>query len=252
MPSGTVALMAQSCSLVAAVVAVGLFPGTGPTALSLTWGSLSGVGSAVGALCLYRGLGTGRMGVVATASALLSAVVPAAFGFLLGQRLPVLAEIGLLAAIAAIVLISWQPSRNASHDGRTGIVYGILAGVGFAAFFIALDRAGTQSGAWPLLPGQAVAVLLELPFALSAGGFRKRPTSALAAAVAAGALGGLANISFLAATGKGQLAIVAVITSLYPGVTILLARVFLREKWTRVQAIGLGSAAASIAMISIR
>ncbi|MHB8393515.1 MAG: EamA family transporter [Candidatus Dormibacteria bacterium] len=255
MPSATVAVVAQSCSLVAAVAAVTLFPGGGPTVPALMWGALSGVGSAIGALCLYRGLAIGRMGVVATASALLTAVIPAGFGFLLGERLPLLAELGVLAAVAAIVLVSWRPPSAIHDGGRTGVLYGILAGLGFAAFFIALDRAGTHSGAWPLLPGQAVAVILEAFFASAAQlsfGHNGHNFRALVAAVGAGVLGGVANISFLAATGRGQLAMVAVITSLYPGVTIVLARLLLSERWTRVQAVGLVGAVAAIAMISAR
>ena len=123
-------------------------------------------------------------------------------------------------------------------------------GAGFALLFIALDRAGTHAGAWPLIPGQAVSLLLVVPFARAAPkpGQGWRPFAALA--VGAGLLSGIANLLFLAATGHGPLAVVAVLTALCPGITVLLARAVLAERWTRLQAVGLLAAALAIALIS--
>ena len=192
------------------------------------------------------------MSVVAPLSAVLSAALPAVAGLLLGEHLAGLAWAGIVVALPAVMLVSLQPGQG-TGSRRAGIATGVAAGAGFALLFIALDRAGTSAGAWPLLPGQAVAALLVLAWAASS---RNRParktwSQAWRTGVAAGVLGGAANLLYLAATGAGQLAVVAVVTALYPAVTILLARFTLHERWSRLQIIGLIVSAVAVAAISI-
>ncbi len=248
--AGPVTAAAQVLGLVMAGAAVLVFPGAGPSSAALGWGAVSGLGSAVGTFALFRGLAVGRMSVVATLSAVLAAVIPAVTGLALGDHLSVVALAGICIAIPAIGLVSWQSGAGTDRAARAGLAYGALAGLGFALLYIALDRAGTHSGAWPLVPGQSLSVLLTAPLAWR--GFRTgRPWRAAAApAVIGGALGGAANLLFLAASGQGALAVVAVLTAMYPAVTILLARAFLAERWTRLQAVGLLAAGLAIAMVS--
>lgn len=247
-----VTVVAQPFGLVAAAVAVIALSARLPTAHALWWGALSGVGSGVGTVSLYRGLAIARMSVVAPLSAVLSAALPALAGLLLGEHLKALAWAGIVLALPAVALVSLQPAgRQGSR--RAGIVTGLVAGAGFALLFIALDRAGTATGAWPLLPGQAVAVMMVVAWAVPA---RNRPdrkawSQAWRIGLAAGVLGGMANLLYLAATGAGQLAIVAVVTALYPAVTIVLARLTLHERWSRLQVIGLVASAVAVAAISI-
>lgn len=114
------------------------------------------------------------------------------------------------------------------ESGVGGVAFGVLAGAGFGLLFVALDRAGTRSGAWPLVAGQFVSVVLLAPLAVR--GLRqprRSPRIAAVLTVATGVLSGLANLLFLAATGHGELAIVAVLSALYPAFTVLLARAFL-------------------------
>jgi len=248
---GPVTGVAQALGLITAAAAVLLFPGVGPRAAVLGWGAVSGLGSALGTLSLYHGLSVARMSVVAALSAVLTAVIPAIVGLALGDHLTIGAAAGIVIAIPAIGLVSWQPQSAERSAARAGLLYGALAGLGFALLFIALDRAGTRAGAWPLIPGQVVALLLIAPFAyrgLPRAGRPSRATGALA--LGAGVLGGAANLLFLAATGHGQLAIVAVLTALYPAVTVLLARALLSERWTRLQACGLLTAAAAIVLVT--
>ncbi|MEV6839612.1 EamA family transporter [Streptomyces sp. NPDC051133] len=247
--AGPVTVAVQAFGLLAAGVGVVLFPGAGPTPHALLWGAVSGLGSAVGTLALYRGLSLGAMRVTATCSAVLTAVIPAVVGLFLGDRLSPLAMTGIVIAVPAIALVSWQPRTD--RHGRAGLAHGVAAGAGFALLFIALDRAGTASGAWPLVPGQAAALLLVLPFAL---GVRPREADwrpAVLPTVVAGLLAGIANLLFLAATGRGQLTVVAVLTALYPAVTVLLARVVLTERSSRLQTTGLIAAAAATALTSL-
>jgi drug/metabolite transporter (DMT)-like permease len=127
----------------------------------------------------------------------------------------------------------------------------VLAGLGFALLFVALDQAGTRAGAWPLLPGQIISLLFVVPFAYQGLRRVRRPSRTTAAqTLATGVLSGSANLLFLAATSGGALAIVAVLTSLYPVATVLLARTILSERWTRLQAAGLLTALVAVILVS--
>jgi drug/metabolite transporter (DMT)-like permease len=247
-----ITVIAQPFGLVAAAIAVVALSARSPTPHALWWGVLSGVGSGVGTVSLYRGLAVAQMSVVAPLAAVLSAALPAVAGLLLGNHLAALAWAGIAVALPAVALVSLQPAEG-HGSRRAGIVTGVIAGAGFALLFIALAQAGTSAGAWPLLPGQAVATLMVLAWAAPA---RNRPdrkawSQAWRIGVAAGILSGAANLLYLAATGAGQLAEVAVVTALYPAVTVLLARLTLHERWSRLQIVGLIVSAVAVAAISI-
>jgi drug/metabolite transporter (DMT)-like permease len=251
----TVTCGVEAITLITVAAALLASHGDGPSATALGWGAISGLGTALGTLSLYHGLSVARMSVVATLSALLTAVIPVIVGVALGEHLTVWSGLGIAIAIPAIGLISWQTDGDADPGGdagaRSGMLYGSLAGVGFALLFIALDRAGTHAGAWPLLPGQLVALIVIAPFAWRAITADRSPQRAdLALIVGAGALSGIANLLFLAATGRGQLAIIAVVTSLYPAATVVLARAVLSERWSRIQATGLLTSFAAIVLVS--
>jgi drug/metabolite transporter (DMT)-like permease len=247
-----ITVIALPCGLVAAAVAVIALSTRLPTASIWWWGAVSGIGNGVGTVALYRGLAVARMSVVAPVSAVLNAGLPAAAGLLLGNHLRPLAWAGIVIAFPAVALVSLQPTSG-SGSRRTGIVTGITAGAGFALLFIALDRAGTTAGAWPLLPGQATAALIVLAWVLPARNRPPRKTwpQAWRAGVVAGILGGLASLLYLAATGRGQLVVIAVVTALYPAATILLAWILLHEHLSRSQIIGLASVAAAVTAITI-
>jgi len=234
--AGVVSIIVLAIGVGCGVIATAIDPGVGARAGALEWGAASGLGGGAGTLALYRGLGAGRMTIVATLSAVLAAVVLA----------------GIVIAIPAIALVSWHSDPAARGEARASVVYGLLAGLAFALLFIGLDRAGTRSGAWPLVSSEVVGLLLLVPFGVRASArVGLPPRRDLALIVGVGVIGGCAGLLFLAATGHGQLAIVAVVTSLYPAFTVLLARVFLTERWSRAQALGLAVAAAAIVLVSI-
>ena len=227
-------------------------PASAPAPGALLWGAASGLGGGVGTLALYRGLEVGRMTIVATLSAVVAAVVPAIVGLATGDSLrgPTLA--GIVIAIPAIAFVFWHSDPTERGEARTSVTLGLLAGLAFALLFVGLDRAGTRSGAWPLVTSELVAIGVLVPFGVRAcARVGLPPRRDLALIVAVGVIGGIAGLLFLAATGHGQLAIVAVVTSLYPAFTVLLARVFLTERWSRTQAIGLAVAAAAIVLVSV-
>lgn len=108
--------------MVTAGAAVILFPGVGPRATALEWGAVSGLGSALGTLSLYHGLSIARMSVVATLSAVLTAVIPASVGLALGNHLTIGDGTGIILANPAIGLVSWQPQPQRRDSARAGLL----------------------------------------------------------------------------------------------------------------------------------
>jgi drug/metabolite transporter (DMT)-like permease len=250
--AGVVSFIVLAIGLVCALVASTIDPGVGARSGALLWGAASGLGGGAGTLALYQGLAVGRMTIVATLSAVVAAVVPAIVGLATGDSLHGATLVGIVIAIPAIALVSWHADPTERGEARPSIAYGLVAGLAFALLFIGLDRAGTRSGAWPLVSSEIVAIVVLVPFGILAHARVGRPPGRdLALIGAVGVIGGVAGLLFLAATGHGQLAIVAVVTSLYPAFTVLLARVFLAERWSRTQVVGLAVAAAAIVLVSV-
>jgi drug/metabolite transporter (DMT)-like permease len=223
----------------------------------LLWGAASGLGSAGGTFALYRGLGGGEMSVVATLSGLLTAVIPVIVGLATGDSLTALAAIGIAAAIPAIGLVSWQTGGDVGAGG-SGAIWGILAGLGFGLLFVGYDRAGSDAGAWPLVVAEATATLLTIVPALlalqrgrAAGDAALEDRRTVGLLGAAGLLAGAANLSFIIANHHGELAVVAVLTALYPGFTVILARIVLGERWSSAQKVGLATALAATFLVSL-
>lgn len=261
-PLFTVVLLSQVAGTALLLVAVPFFVDSGPSAPALAWGGASGVAGATGVLFLYKGLAAGRMSVVAPITSVEAAVVPVVWGLGTGERPPVLALAGVVVALAAVVLVAgFEPSEVAKEEGpvsgpgRTrrlapGVADALAAGIAFGAFFVLLDGAGDDSSLWPLVGGRtaSLTILVVLVFAR-----RERIAPAPGTGVpivAAGALDVAANLFYLLATREGLLSIVAVLTSLYPASTILLARIVLGERMGRLQVAGLGLAAAGVVMMT--
>jgi uncharacterized membrane protein len=250
--AGVVSTIVLAIGLGCGSIATAIDPGVGARAGALLWGAASGLGGGAGTLALYQGFAVGRITIVATLSAILAAVVPALVGVVTGDALHGATLVGVVIAIPAIALVSWHADATERGEARASVGYGLLAGLAFALLFIGLDRAGTRSGAWPLVPSELVGLVVLVPFGVRAYARVGLPPSRdLALVVGVGVVGGVAGLLFLAATGHGQLAIVAVVTSLYPAFTVLLARVLLAEHWSRTQAVGLAVAAAAIVLVSV-
>jgi drug/metabolite transporter (DMT)-like permease len=253
LPPIVVTAGAQALCLVVGLIAVVFYPGDGMSGQILLWGAASGLGSAGGTFALYRGLGGGEMSVVATLSGLLTAVIPVIVGLATGDSLTALAAIGIVAAIPAIGLVSWQ-TGGGGVPGGSGAIWGILAGLGFGLLFVGYDRAGSGAGAWPLVVAEGVATLLTVGpalLALRGGGRAAADRRSLGLLLAAGLLAGAANLSFIIANHHGELAIVAVLTALYPGFTVILARIVLGERWSSAQKVGLVTALLATALVSL-
>jgi uncharacterized membrane protein len=242
----SVALVAQLAGAALVLGLTLLVPGS-PTRADLLWSLLAGLGNGFGTAFLYRGLSTGRMGVVAPVSGVGAALVPVVVGVLAGERPAVLVWTGILLALPGIWLVSREP---ASGGLGPGLADGVLAGLGFGTLFAALGQIPSSAGFLPLALNQLVAAvaILAVATALRSPWVPRAPRALLGAV--SGTLGALATGAFLVATHRGYLTVTAVITSLYPAFTILLAATVLREHVHRTQAVGLGLCAVAVTLVA--
>jgi len=215
----------------------------------LLWGAGGGLFGMVGILALFAGLSRGAMGVVAPITAVLSAVVPVAVGLALGERPSTTAVVGMALGLAAIVTVSGPGTRDGLVD-RFAILAAITAGLGFGAFFVFLGQTNVDAGMWPLVTARAVSVPAIVALAWMRGGIaiagRSRTLAVVSGVVDMGA-----NGLFIAAVQRGLLSVAAVLSSLYPIVTVILAWVVLHERLRPIQIGGVVAAIAAVAMIGV-
>lgn len=246
-PALAVVVLSQSAALVALAAVLPLLDTPLPPARDLGLGALAGIAGGAGIGFLYRGLAAGRMGVVAPTTAVGAACLPVVAGMVLGERPGPIALLGVAVALVAVVAVSAAPGEDAS--GRRGLADAVIAGIGFGVFFIVLSRVAEDAGLWPLLTARtsipvvgAAALLTRTPL--------RTPPAMLPVIALAGILDMAANVLFLLATQTGLLSLAAVLTSLYPASTVLLARVVLGERLGRLQAIGVALALTGAALIA--
>lgn len=233
------------------------------TSAALVWGSLSGLAGGAGVAFFYQGLSVGRMSVIAPVTGVEAASLPVIFGLLMGERPGTLPLTGVALALVAVALVSSAPGDVEEEGGavlealslwanlrRSGLLHAGAAGLGFGLFFIFLSEAGENTGMWPLVAARVASVGVV---ALAAWGARRSiraGRSALPGIALTGGLDVAANILYLLASRQGLLSLVAVLTSMYPASTVVLARFVGRERLFRTQLIGLGVAAIGVSLIA--
>jgi drug/metabolite transporter (DMT)-like permease len=224
-----------------------------PELPDVLWGALAGIGTGTGTAFLYRGLSTSRMGVVAPLSAVGAALLPVVVGFLTGDRPPALTWVGIACAVPAIWLVSSSadPAGSGSDRLGAGVVDGLLAGLAFGLMFVALGQVPNTAGLGPLAAAELVAIVAIIAFAAIA---RQPwvPRERFAWwGVLVGVLAAGGALCFLFASQAGMLTVAAVLSSLYPAFTVLLAATLLHERIHASQAVGLGLAAIAVALIAL-
>jgi drug/metabolite transporter (DMT)-like permease len=241
-----VVFWSQLVGLAVASAAAPLFGGT-LSPQSALWGALGGLGGSVGILALYRGLARGRAAVVAPVAAVTGAAVPLVVGVATGDRPVLTAWMGIVLALPAI----WLVSRSHRHESAVGFGDGVVAGLGFGAFFVLLAFTADDAGLWPLVPARAASLaMVGIALILRRENARPHPSPVLVGGiVVAGAGDMLANMLYLSATQRGLLSVVAVVASLYPAVTVTLARAF-GERVVATQWLGVGLSLAAVGLIA--
>jgi drug/metabolite transporter (DMT)-like permease len=252
-----VTLLACVTATVVVLVALPLAAAHRPSGASLAWGAAAGASGTLGGIALYLGFRYAAFSVAAPISAVGTAGFSVLAGLLWGERPSTVALIGIGLALPAIVSVSAsaagaEQEEGHGHGGRpaAGVVAGLIAGACFALLLIGLNRAGSGGGLWPV----ATAEVAELAVAVAAAALTRnlrlpggRPGWL---AVITGVAGAAGTILYFFATHDGLLAVTAVLTSLYPASTIVLARVVLGERLTRLRLTGLVLAGGCVALIA--
>jgi len=251
-PILAVLAFSQLTGLVVAAATALLMHQPPPGPADLAWGAVAGVCGAAGLAALYTAIATTPVAVASPVAAVTGAVIPVVLGIALGERPDALAWAGIALAFPAIVLLTRGPAgRTDTLLVRRAAFLGALAGLGFGLFFFAVSRTSHQSGLWPLLAARVMTITVVLLFALFTRRRLRPARGGFPVILLSGALDMGANIAFLLASRLGMLSIVAVVTSLYPGPTVLLAWAVFRERMSAARVAGLALAVTGVALISL-
>jgi drug/metabolite transporter (DMT)-like permease len=218
-----------------------------PPIASVMWAFLAGALGGLALVFFYRALGRGNMGLIAPVAAVLSAAIPTlvtafAEGFP-GTR----QVVGFILAGVGV----WLISRTEGAAGRPeGVGVAVLAGIGFAGFYLCTRQAGSASALWIATCSRCASLTVTGAIVLFGRHLCAIPAKVLAVAVVAGILDISGSVVYIRAEQIGRLDVAVVICSLYPAVTVLLARIFLREHFSRARTIGMVAALAAVPIIA--
>jgi drug/metabolite transporter (DMT)-like permease len=237
--------------LVTAIVALPLLGLSPPQPRDLELGAIIGVVGLIGIAALYRGLAIARMSVVAPITAVVAASVPILYGVLRGERPSLPAIIGIVLALGAVALVSRSSDEDVAGDPepqRAGLLLALLSGLGFGLVYVLL--AASSRGAWPLVASRTVFVILTglIVWRMRLPALTVRGTTGFA--VLTGVLDMGANVLYLLSLRYTLVAIAAVIASLYPASTVMLARIVLHERLHSVQWAGVACALAGVILMA--
>ena len=236
LPSLLVMAASQPFGLAALGVAVAV-RGTGIPGPEVAWSALAAVAGTVGLFAFYRGMAAGAMSVVVPLAAV-AAAIPVIWGLAQGDRVSFLQELGFVAALGGGLMTSLE-RRGDRARFASGTGWAVLALLGFGCYYIPLHASATHDWLWPSLIFRAVSVTLAWAALLLSRQRVRGVRSHLAALAAIGLLDTGGNTLFAAASSShGLLSVVSVLASLYPVITVLLARLMLGERVQRTQDAG--------------
>jgi drug/metabolite transporter (DMT)-like permease len=256
-------MLTQSIGLLLAAGLLLISAEARPPDEALGWAAAAGTSGALGLALFYLALSRGTMGLVAPLTALLGAAIPAVVGLASGDPAGPLVLAGMVAALAAVVLIA-VPDRRlgspvlATYHGSRGREWLLIIGasLGFAGFFLSVDASHGAGGEvwWPLFVIKLAGVCSIVVAALLAVPLGRLPALRVGvAAVLVGSLAGVAdlggNLFFVLATAEGGLAVAVVLSSLYPAGTALLARLILHERLGPLRLAGVALAIVGVVLI---
>ena len=217
-----------------------------PPARSAAWVLAGGISGGAALAIFYRALSSGRMGLTAPVAAVLSAAIPAVFSMFtegVPGRIPLFGFV-----IAAVGL--WLITRTEDGSKPEGIGLAVIAGIGFASFYLCVREAGDVSALWIATLTRTGGLIVTSLIVLMLRNFRDITPAGMRWGVVTGCIDSLGTILFVHASQSGRLDEAVVISSLYPAVTVLLARMFLKEHFTRWRLVGLVAALAAVPMIA--
>lgn len=227
------------------------------------WGTISGITGAAAIGLLYACLAMGPMSILSPLTAFLSALLPVSWGLSTGGATSAWLYPALGLAMVAVILVGIVPDQRAIRPTLKSLAMAVASGLLIGTFYVLIDQTPADSGLTPLVANrlsQTIILFLIIGFLiLRQRGNRSQQTlfgqvgslrGVLPVVVASGVLDATANVAVIIGLRVGDLAVVSVLTALYPAGTILLAAVLLRERVTGVQLIGLGLALVASAMLA--
>lgn len=224
---------------------------------NMIWGFSAGIAGSIGLICFYHALSLGQMGLNAAVSGLITAAIPVFFSFIRNGTPGPIRLAGFALAALSIVFIAYNP-RVADGTGRPkGLLFAIAAGIGFGILLLGLKFASANGVLWPQIAARVASVIVaggaSIPLLRPPSEQRTRLLlpATLGLAGLAGALDTAGNMLYMLATRAGRLDVAAMLSSLYPTATILLAHWLLKERTTRLQTAGMVLALAAVVLISL-
>jgi drug/metabolite transporter (DMT)-like permease len=231
----------------AAIATVVAIRGKGPADAGALFAIPAAISGTLGFYAYYRGMAVGAMSIVAPIAGI-SAAIPVVVGILSGDRPSTWQWLGIAAALGGVFLASREPGRGSRVAAGAGLA--LLAAIGFGGYFPPMHAAGTADFWWASL----IFRMTSTSVILAAVAIRRPPLTAAPVQVSLLALIGigdmLGNFLFAAASSSGLVSITSVLASLYPIVTVLLARLVLKERVARSQEAGILLTLAGVAFIS--
>jgi drug/metabolite transporter (DMT)-like permease len=247
-----VTAFSQFAGALGLLVALPLLPGS-PDAASMLWGAAAGLAGVTGLTVFFHALAIGPMSVVSPLTAVTSAALPLAAGLALGEQPSRPAVAGLVLGVVAVLLASRPVAESVLQTARArgAVRWAIVAGAGFALFFVLLAQPSPEAGLWPLLAARTTGLGLLGVLALAGGrGLVPHGRRERVAAAASGVLDMTANVCYLLAVQSGLLSVTAVLASLYPVSTVVLARVVLGERLATSQRAGVALALLAVGLVA--
>jgi len=214
---------------------------------SVLWGAVAGIVGGIGLAALYKSLAVGPMGINAPLSSVITAVVPLVFSFSTEGLPNAIQMTGFALAMLSVWVIAAQ--RGTTSQSK-GLGLSVASGIGFGGFLLFIKLAASQAVFWPLASARAASFLLMLAIILLTGGEWNVSRSSLSYMLVAGILDSGANALYVVATQRGRLDAAAVLSSLYPAITVILARLILKERFSRLQSVGMVVALIAVALIA--
>ncbi len=219
-----------------------------PSRTGVEWGLAAGFCGGAALAIFYRALASGRMGLTAPVAALLGAAIPTVVTIITEGPPGILPIAGFLLAGVGILLIA----RSEDGSRPDGIGLAVLAGIGFAGFYLCIRRGGNESALWIADCSRLGSLIVTGTIVLLGRNFRQITRPGVWFGVLAGCLDVTGSALFVRASQTGRLDAAVVLTSLYPAVTVLLARLILKEHFTRWKAVGMLAALLAVPMIALR
>ncbi len=248
--SFTVTFVGQCAGFLGALL-LALFIGDPvPSGHDLFISAAAGVAGSLGLLGFYRAMASGSMTIVAPITALVGTTIPVIWGLVDGERPGFISYVGMVVAVFAVVLVTDALSVQDKRTPLNIVVLAVIAGACFATIFIAFDHVSSDAGLWPLVALRSVSLPIVFGVVLATRHPLRTKGEATRWALTSGILDSAANGFYLIAARHGLLSVVAVIASLYPVSTLVLATSLDKEKLHPAQWVGVGLALVALVLVS--